>query len=167
MANLRRIHIGLGANLGNARETIRAALEELARWANSHHAQAQFKHSNLYRSASIGAQGPDYINAVAEFNSTLSADEILAEIQSIETRFGRTRSFPNAPRILDLDLLLIADESVQHAHLTVPHPRLRERAFVLKPLAELRPTLDLAGQPIQKLLQQTADQFCEPIVENK
>ncbi len=165
MAIMRRIHIGLGANLGNPQETVRAALAELASWASEHEAHAQFKHSKLYRSTSIGSQGPDYINAVAEFNSRLSADDILAELQGIETRFGRTRSSPNAPRTLDLDLLLIADESVQQAHLTVPHPRLSERAFVLKPLAELQPKLDLAGQPIQKLLQQTADQSCEPIPE--
>lgn len=165
MASLRRIHIGLGANLGKPQETIQAALAKLGSWASEHEPQAEFKHSRLYRSASIGAPGPDYVNAVAEFNSGLSADDILAELQSIETRLGRTRSFPNAPRTLDLDLLLIADESVQQTHLTVPHPRLSERAFVLKPLAELQPLLVLAGKPIEKLLQQTADQDCEPILE--
>jgi 2-amino-4-hydroxy-6-hydroxymethyldihydropteridine diphosphokinase len=166
MTILRRIHIGLGANLGKPQETIQIALAELASWAQAHEIHAQFRHSKLYRSTSIGAPGPDYINAVAEFNSRLGADEILAEIQNIEKRFGRTRSFPNAPRTLDLDLLLINDESVQQAHLTVPHPRISERAFVLKPLAELQPTLSLAGKPIQELLHQTEDQYCEVILES-
>jgi 2-amino-4-hydroxy-6-hydroxymethyldihydropteridine diphosphokinase len=116
MTILRRIHIGLGANLGKPQETIQIALAELASWAQAHEIHAQFRHSKLYRSTSIGAPGPDYINAVAEFNSRLGADEILAEIQNIEKRFGRTRSFPNAPRTLDLDLLLINDALSYSSH---------------------------------------------------
>jgi 2-amino-4-hydroxy-6-hydroxymethyldihydropteridine diphosphokinase len=161
----RLIHIGLGANLGNAEATIKAAIEHLSAWANRHSVAATFRHSRLYRSASIGADGPDYINAVAEFSSPLNAQTILNELQAIENQFGRTRSTPNAPRTLDLDLLLAGTEIIQLPHLIVPHPRMVERAFVLKPLADLQPQLRLSGRSLNKLLQSCTDQICVPIEE--
>lgn len=101
--------------------------------------------SSLYRSASVGAAGPDYLNAVVELRTTLAPDALLAELQRIEALHGRERSYPNAPRTLDLDLL--AHGAVQQAtpELTLPHPRLHERAFVLRPLAEIAPDLQLPG----------------------
>jgi 2-amino-4-hydroxy-6-hydroxymethyldihydropteridine diphosphokinase len=157
----RLVHVGLGANLGHAKATLLAALADLGTWANQGSSDAAFRHSRLYRSASIGGSGPDYINAVAEFNSSLSADELLAYLQGLELANGRTRPFPNAPRTLDLDLLLISQESIQRPHLIVPHPRMTQRAFVLKPLVELQPKLKLFGKDIELFLKQTADQDCE------
>jgi 2-amino-4-hydroxy-6-hydroxymethyldihydropteridine diphosphokinase len=162
----RLIHIGLGANLGQAEASIKAALAQLSSWAYQNNAEAAFKTSRLYRSASIGAPGPNYINAVAEMHSPLDAQIILTELQSIETAFGRTRPFPNAPRTLDLDLLLVGSQSIHLPHLIVPHPRMSERAFVLKPLAELRPQLTIAGRSIQYHLQQCQAQDCEPVLDH-
>ena len=159
----RRIHIGLGANLGEAETSIREALAALKDWANEHDGKANFKHSRLYRSHAIGGPGPDYINAVVQCHCPLPGDDILRAIQAIENRFGRTRSYPNAPRTLDLDLLLIDGEQLQQPHLIVPHPRVTERAFVLKPLAELQPLLTLSGKPIQEWILLRADQYCEAI----
>ena len=163
----RRIHIGLGANLGEAETSIQEALAALKDWANEHDAKANFKHSRLYRSHAIGGPGPDYINAVAQCHCALSGDDILRSLQAIENRFGRTRSYQNAPRTLDLDLLLIDGEHLQETHLIVPHPRLTERAFVLKPLAELQPLLVLNSKPIQDWIRLSADQYCEPIGEQQ
>jgi 2-amino-4-hydroxy-6-hydroxymethyldihydropteridine diphosphokinase len=163
----RRIHIGLGANLGEAETSIREALALLKAWANEHDVKANFKHSRLYRSGAIGGPGPDYINAIAQCNCALSGDDILRSLQAIENRFGRTRSYPNAPRTLDLDLLLIDGEHHLQPHLIVPHPRLTERAFVLKPLAELQPLLTLSGKPIQQWIRLCSDQYCEAIGEQQ
>jgi 2-amino-4-hydroxy-6-hydroxymethyldihydropteridine diphosphokinase len=161
----RRMHIGLGANLGKAEASIREAIGLLAAWANQHEAEAGFKHSRLYRSTAIGGPGPDYVNAVAEFYSALSAEEVLSALQAIENSFGRVRPYPNAPRTLDLDLLLIDGENIQLPHLIVPHPRITERAFVLKPLAELQPSLILGGQEISQWIGRTEGQCCEAIAE--
>jgi 2-amino-4-hydroxy-6-hydroxymethyldihydropteridine diphosphokinase len=161
----RLIHIGLGANLGNAEGTIKAALAAVSAWANQFEPLAEFKPSRLFRSTSIGAPGPDYINAIAEFYSSQGAETILSALQAMELSFGRTRPFPNAPRTLDLDLLLVGSESIDLPHLVVPHPRMNQRAFVLKPLAELQPGLSIEGRSIQDLLQQCAGQNCEPVSE--
>jgi 2-amino-4-hydroxy-6-hydroxymethyldihydropteridine diphosphokinase len=130
-------YIGLGANLGDARATIPAALQEIARWPGIERQRA----SSVYRSAAIGAEGPDYFNAVAEVSTTLDPVALLDALQAIEARFGRQRPFRFAPRTLDLDLLLHGDRSIDTARLVLPHPRLHERAFVLLPLLELAPTL--------------------------
>jgi 2-amino-4-hydroxy-6-hydroxymethyldihydropteridine diphosphokinase len=124
--------IGLGANLGDAAQTLQQALAQLARLAHGAvHA------SSLWRSAPIDALGADYTNAVAVFETTLNAPQLLAQLQSIEAAHGRQRPYPNAPRTLDLDLLLYGSSQIQSPQLTVPHPRLHQRAFVLKPLAQL------------------------------
>jgi 2-amino-4-hydroxy-6-hydroxymethyldihydropteridine diphosphokinase len=95
--------------------------------------------SSLYRSAPVEAGGPDYVNAVIEIRTALTAPGLLAQLQRIEQGAGRTRPYRNAPRTLDLDLLLFGSGSISSAQLTVPHPRMRERAFVLLPLAEIAP----------------------------
>jgi len=136
-----RAFVGVGANLGDARAAVRAALQALNRLPDTHCVAV----SSLYRSAPVEASGPDFINAVAELRSTLPPLALLRELQAIERAFGRVRSVRNAPRTLDLDLLLYGDQVIHGDTLTLPHPRLHLRAFVLQPLSELAPALSLPG----------------------
>jgi len=129
--------VGLGANLGDAPATVRAAIAAIATLANTELLRA----SHLYASAPIDSSGPDYINAVVQVRTALSAPALLAELQTIERAAGRERPYRNAPRTLDLDLLLYGDAHISSPALTVPHPRMQQRAFVLLPLAEIAPTL--------------------------
>lgn len=129
--------VGLGANLGAARETVQAAIAALATLPHTHVVRA----SRLYGSAPVDAGGPDYVNAVAQVETRLSAPELLAGLQSLEQAAGRERPYRNAPRTLDLDLLLFGAARIASVALTVPHPRMHERAFVLLPLRELAPEL--------------------------
>lgn len=129
--------VALGANLGDAMQTLREALTVLADLPGVRLARA----SSLYRTEPIASSGPDYINAVAEVATTLTAPELLSALQGIEQDFGRERPYHNAPRTLDLDLLLYGSASIGSPALTVPHPRMWQRAFVLLPLAELAPAL--------------------------
>ena len=147
-------YVGLGANLGDARRAVQAALGALAKLSETRLTTV----SPLYRSAPVDAHGPDFINAVAALHTRLSAPDLLAALQAIEHAAGRQRPYRNAPRTLDLDLLLYGDAHIQTAQLTVPHPRMAERAFVLKPLADIAPdrvvSQDLArvaGQRIERL----------------
>jgi 2-amino-4-hydroxy-6-hydroxymethyldihydropteridine diphosphokinase len=104
------------------------------------------RRSSLYRTAPVGyADQPEFINAVAEVETSLKPRELMAALLSLERLHGRRRSFPNAPRTLDLDLLLYENLSLSEPGLTVPHPRLPERAFVLVPLAEIAPELEIPG----------------------
>ncbi len=112
----------------------------------------------MYSTAPIDSTGPDYTNAVARVLTTLTATALLTQLQAIELRFGRTRPYRNAPRTLDLDLLLFGDETINLPELTVPHPRMHERAFVLRPLADLAPDLVLPQGPILDLLAACSDQ---------
>jgi 2-amino-4-hydroxy-6-hydroxymethyldihydropteridine diphosphokinase len=127
--------IGLGANLGDPQRALREALHEIAHLP----ATDLVRSSRVYRSEPVDAGGPDYFNAVAEVRTGLSAPELLAGLQALEQAAGRERPYRNAPRTLDLDLLLYGDARIASATLTVPHPRMRERAFVLLPLQELAP----------------------------
>lgn len=147
-------HVALGANLGDAAQTLRLALQALAQTPGLRLQKA----SSLYRTAPIDSSGPDYLNAVAELATRLTAPELLAALQAIETTFGRERPHPNAPRTLDLDLLLLGSLRTDTPALTVPHPRMWQRAFVLVPLAEIAPTLvgaealrAVAGQGIERV----------------
>ena len=133
--------VGLGANLGDAEAALDAAFAALATLPRTR----LLARSSRYRSAPIDAGGPDYLNSVAQVETELTADELLAHLHAIEARQGRERPFQNAPRTLDLDLLLYADERIATPSLTVPHPRLHQRAFVLLPLAELAPELVVPG----------------------
>lgn len=134
-------YIGLGANLGDARATLAAAFNALEALPESELVQR----SSLYRSAPIDSSGPDYLNAVVHLRTALGAHELLAQLQSIERSHGRERPYRNAPRTLDLDVLLYGEEIVHTPTLVVPHPRAHERAFVLAPLAELAPQLVIPG----------------------
>lgn len=148
--------VGLGANLGDARQAVQQALIDLAHLPHSELLAA----SRLYRSAPVAAAGPDFVNAVAELRTSLSAPALLDALQTLEHAAGRQRPYPNAPRTLDLDLLLYGEARIDSARLTVPHPRWCQRAFVLRPLAELAPQRVSAA-----LLHAVADQACEPIAQ--
>ena len=127
--------IALGANLGDARATVVQAIQSLGQLSGT----TLLKHSSLYRSAPVDAVGPDYINAVAELTTTLSPQNLLAALQSLEQNAGRQRPYRNAPRTLDLDILLYDDLTLDSPALVIPHPRMFTRAFVLLPLVEIAP----------------------------
>ena len=126
-------YVALGANLGDAVQTLRDALRALEGLPGTRLVQA----SSLYRTAPIDSSGPDYINAVAEVRTALTAPDLLQALQGIESAAGRERPYHNAPRTLDLDVLLYGSATIDSPHLTVPHPRMWVRAFVLVPLDEI------------------------------
>jgi 2-amino-4-hydroxy-6-hydroxymethyldihydropteridine diphosphokinase len=136
-------YIGLGSNLGDARATLHAALRAIAALPGT----TLEASSGLWRSAPLGyTEQPDFLNAVARVRTDLAPLELLAALLQIESAFGRTRSFRNAPRTLDLDLLLYDALSLCSDTLQLPHPRMHERAFVLAPLAALDPALEIPGR---------------------
>lgn len=146
--------IGLGANLGDAAATLERSLAALAVLPQSQ----LLARSALYRTAPVDAAGPDYINAVAALRTRLSPEALLDQLQRVELAEGRERPYRNAPRTLDLDLLLYGELVINTPRLTVPHPRMYERAFVLRPLADLAPERvsaaqleAVAGQAIERL----------------
>jgi 2-amino-4-hydroxy-6-hydroxymethyldihydropteridine diphosphokinase len=154
------VYVGLGANLGDTHAALRSALAALAQLPLTEFMAA----SPFYRSAPIDAGGPDYTNAVAAIATRLSPLDLLARLQGIEDEHGRERPFPNAPRRLDLDILLYADRCITLPQLRVPHPRMHERAFVLRPLADLAPDLEIPGRGhLTQLLAGVAGQRLEPI----
>ncbi|MCX7139607.1 MAG: 2-amino-4-hydroxy-6-hydroxymethyldihydropteridine diphosphokinase [Proteobacteria bacterium] len=148
--------IGLGSNLGDSESTVRHGIAALAGLPLIELTAA----SSLYRSAPIDATGqPDYVNAVAEVATGLSPPSLLAALLSIEKDHGRERSFRNAPRTLDLDLLLYDADTIDAPGLVVPHPRMHERAFVLAPLLELAPACVIPGKgPASEWLARCAGQ---------
>lgn len=148
--------IGIGANLGDARANVLDAIARLARLPGARLVQA----SSLYRTAPIDSSGDDYVNAVASLDTDLDAHALLQALFAIEQAHGRERPYRNAPRTLDLDLLLFGDEIIIDAPtLIVPHPRMHERAFVLAPLAEVAPGLVIPGRgPVASLLAGVGDQ---------
>ena len=136
-----RAAIGLGAKLGAKTATILAARQAIAALPNV----VEMAFSSCYQSAAIPAGGPDFINAVQLIETQHDAAQLLACLQGIEQQAGRQRSYPNAPRSLDLDLLLYGDMCIQTPHLILPHPRLQLRAFVLLPLLEVWPAAWIPG----------------------
>jgi 2-amino-4-hydroxy-6-hydroxymethyldihydropteridine diphosphokinase len=148
-------YIGLGTNLGDRMATLLMAtrrLETLGRIAGV---------SSLYETEPVGyLEQPSFLNAVVALDTTLTPADLLGALLGIERDLGRMRSFPNAPRTLDLDLLVIDDMIRDTPDLTLPHPRLHERAFVLVPLAEIAPELMLpgTGKTMQELLHALPDQ---------
>ncbi|MFY3382916.1 2-amino-4-hydroxy-6-hydroxymethyldihydropteridine diphosphokinase [Paracidovorax sp. MALMAid1276] len=128
-------YVGLGANLGEREAALRAALLALGRCPGTR----VLRVSPLYGSAPVDAGGPDYLNAVAEVATTLEPLALLQALQAIEQAGGRQRPYRNAPRTLDLDILWFGGQAVHTPELTVPHPRMAERAFVLLPLSDLLP----------------------------
>ncbi len=128
-------YVALGANLGDARQAVLDAMGAL----NTLPGTRLLKASSLYSTAPVESSGPDYINAVAEVATCLTAPDLLRALQAMEAAAGRERPYLNAPRTLDLDLLLFGAATIDSPHLTVPHPRMWARAFVLVPLAEVAP----------------------------
>ena len=154
-------YVGLGSNLDQPRTHVTNALSELQELPRSRFAAR----SQLYLSAPHGpAEQPDYINAVACVETELTPSELLAQLQDIERRHGRVRGVRNAARTLDLDLLLYGDRTIDGPGLQVPHPRMHERAFVLRPLLEIEPRLSIPGRgPARVLLEKCAGQAVQPI----
>lgn len=130
-------YVGLGGNLGDAAAAVRAAIEKLGELPHTRLVRA----SSLHQTAPHEASGPDFTNAVAQVETRLDAMELLARLHAIESEFGRERPYRNAPRTLDLDLLLYGSGRIESKTLTVPHPRMWEREFVLIPLREIAPEL--------------------------
>lgn len=142
-------YIALGANLDNPAAQVKTAIESLNHLPETRLCKA----SSLYRSTPVGyADQPDFINAVAEIDTQLSAEALLTHLLTVEEQFGRIRSFRNAPRVLDLDLLLYDDLTVDTPQLVLPHPRMTERAFVMIPLEEIAPDLIIARHGPVKIL---------------
>ncbi|MDM0004077.1 2-amino-4-hydroxy-6-hydroxymethyldihydropteridine diphosphokinase [Variovorax sp. J22G73] len=127
--------VAIGANLGDAEASVKAAMAAIGALQRT---QVTAR-SSLYRSDPVDAEGPDFVNAVVAVRTGLDAEQFLVALQRLETQAGRERPFPNAPRTLDLDLLMHGNSVMDTPTLTLPHPRMRERAFVLKPLAEIAP----------------------------
>ncbi|MBH1957858.1 MAG: 2-amino-4-hydroxy-6-hydroxymethyldihydropteridine diphosphokinase [Burkholderiales bacterium] len=144
-------YVALGANLGDAGAALRRAVKALDQLPLTHVIQA----SSLYRTAPLdtddsgreaSAPGNDYLNAVVALETALSAPELLDQLLQLELQAGRERPYRNAPRTLDLDVLLYGSARIESARLMVPHPRMAQRAFVLVPLAEIAGGRVSAGQ---------------------
>lgn len=134
--------IALGSNLGDPAAQIRRALRALAALPDTR----LVRWSSLYRNPPAGYHDqPEFINAVARIETRLAPRDLLEELLAIERAHGRVRDFPNAPRTLDLDILLYGEQTVREPGLTIPHPRMLERAFVLLPLAEIAPETVVPG----------------------
>jgi len=159
--------VALGANLVDPLAQVRAALDALSTLPETRLLRA----SSLYRTTPIGIHGqPDFINAVAELETTLLPHALLDALFAIEAQFGRRRDYHHAPRTLDLDLLLYDAETIASPRLLLPHPRMHLRAFVLAPLVEIAPECRIPGrgraaawlpavsmQRIEKLIAQTSE----------
>ena len=151
--------IALGSNLADPESKVRQGFAALAELPQARLVAA----SSLYRSAPLGhADQPDFVNAVTQLSTGLAPQALLAALLAVEQRFGRERSFRNAPRTLDLDLLLYDAQTIDEPGLVVPHPRMHERAFVLAPLVEIAPACVIPGRgPAADWLARCANQ---PIV---
>jgi len=155
-----RAFIALGSNLKDPASQVSSALRELEDLPETHLVKA----SSLYRTTPVGYDNqPDFINAVAEVTTGLAPLTLLHALLTLENSHGRERPFPNAPRVLDLDLLLYDDLIMQTTELTLPHPRMHVRGFVLFPLAEIAPNLEILGQGLVRTLAMTClDQGVTP-----
>ncbi len=148
-------YIGLGANLGDAVATLHAACVQIGQLPLTD----LMARSPMYRSAPLDAGGPDYVNAVVAVTTRLAPLALLSHLHAIERAHGRVRPFRNAPRSLDLDLLLYGDQVIALPLLSVPHPRMHERGFVLQPLHDIAADLVIPGHgALAALLARVADQ---------
>jgi 2-amino-4-hydroxy-6-hydroxymethyldihydropteridine diphosphokinase len=141
--------IALGSNLQDPTQQVKRAFDAVAQLPET----TLLKQSSLYKTAPVGYDNqPDFINAVVKVETTLAPEALMRHLLTIETQFGRERPFPNAPRILDLDLLLYDAVCMQTDLLTLPHPRMQERGFVMLPLAEIAADLVLPnGESVVEL----------------
>jgi len=142
-------YIGLGSNLEEPRRQLQEAITALGGLPETR----LVKSSSYYRTAPVGnPDQPDFLNAVAAVETRLAPGVLLEGLLGIERRQGRERPFPNAPRTLDLDLLLFGEEEIRKPGLSVPHPRMHQRAFVLRPLLEIAPDIVIPGRGAAQLL---------------
>jgi 2-amino-4-hydroxy-6-hydroxymethyldihydropteridine diphosphokinase len=157
-----RAYVALGSNLHAPEQQVLRALEEL----NGLPQTRVVATSALYRTAPVGYDNqPDFVNAAAEISTGLDPFALLHALLALETAHGRERPFPNAPRILDLDLLFYDDLALNEPELTLPHPRLHERGFVLFPLADIAPDLEVPGKgTVRTLLEALPDQGVQRMV---
>ena len=155
--------IGLGSNLEDPQKQVLRALQALEDLPQSR----LLAHSSLYRSAPVGyLEQPDFFNAVAQIETGLAPRELLDALLELEHECGRTREFRNAPRTLDLDILLYGDLQHHEHGLTVPHPQMHLRAFVLQPLLEIAPDCEIPGiGSAAEALRQCADQQLERVAD--
>ncbi len=148
-------YIGIGSNLGDARNNVERAVRSLDQLP----ASRVSARSSLFRTAPVDADGDDYVNAVAQIDTELSSQDLLDALLSVERTFGRERPFQNAPRTLDLDLLLYGNQTINMPSLQVPHPRMTQRAFVLIPLLEIDPFIAIPGKgPAHQFIPDVANQ---------
>jgi len=160
-------YIGFGANLGDRAATLAAALASVRQLATD---PAAVRPSRLYRSAPVGGppNQPDYLNGVVQLPVTLTAEALLDALQQLEAAHGRVREVRWGARTLDLDLLLYGEQICDTPRLTLPHPRITQRAFVLYPLLELAPQLQLPdGLPLAQQLAAVADQPLQPVTTSE
>ncbi|MGN6788890.1 MAG: 2-amino-4-hydroxy-6-hydroxymethyldihydropteridine diphosphokinase [Rhodanobacteraceae bacterium] len=155
--------VALGSNLDDPRAQVQRGFEALIALPQTR----LFARSRLYRTPPWGvADQPDFVNAAGRLETALSPRELLDALLAIETRAGRVRGVRNGPRILDLDLLLYGDRQIDEPGLVVPHPRLHERAFVLLPLADIAPELDVPGRGrVRDLLARVDTKDCTAVVD--
>lgn len=148
-------YVGLGANLADPAGTVQRAILALGKLPQT----SLTAQSSLFRTAPVDADGDDYVNAVVRLATTLPAETLLQGLQQIEQDFGRERPYYHAPRSLDLDLLLYAQQTIDSATLAIPHPRLTERAFTLIPLLQIDPLIVIPGYgPAHHLIAGVAEQ---------
>ena len=153
---MNRAYIALGSNIGDKAGHLRAAIEAMRTLATTH----ALRPSSVYETAPVGYVDQDlFYNMVVELDTTEPADRLLQALQRIEQQEGRKRLFKNGPRTLDLDIILYNDETIQADGLTVPHPRMQDRAFVLAPLCELTPSYVVPG------LKQTVEELYRALPE--
>lgn len=153
-------YVGIGSNLGDPRINVERAIQQLGGLPKSRLADR----SSLFLTAPVEADGDDYVNAVVRIETDLSSQELLDALLSLERSFGRDRPYVNAPRTLDLDLLLYGSQTITMPSLQVPHPRMTQRAFVLIPLLEIDPFIEIPGKgPAHMFISQLADQTIRKI----
>ena len=145
-----KVYLGLGANLDDRQGNLLRAVELLSQWGQIEEL------SSLYETEPVGyLDQPPFLNAACQLMTTLTAEELLAVAKNIEATLGRIQSFRNAPRPIDIDILFYGEQVINSPQLTIPHPRLEERAFVLVPLAEIAPDLvhPVNGLTVQEMVQ--------------
>lgn len=153
-------YLGLGGNLGHPM----ALFDEVAEHFRQHPMAGKVKESPRYESAPVDATGPNYVNSVLEIQWQGDAEQLLAACLGLEAQFGRVRTTRNAPRPIDVDVLLVGTQTVNTSKLTVPHPRMHIRRFVLEPLLQLNPAAEIPGKGMARdYLPATLDQVVKAI----